>query len=247
MANFHLVHLYPVELGINGDRGNILALWARLASAGHNIIVHDIGIGDNLPDHIDFIHIGSGPESSLVEVVKDAHRHAAQLREVIASGVPMLAIAAGWQLAGETFTDSAGVTHRGLGILPSRNVTTSERWVSESVIEVNGQLITGFENHSGYTELADGEKAWAKVRAGFGNEGDLPAAEREEGVRYVNALGTHLHGALLPMNPFLADEFISLMCERQGTTYLHPTSAMQQRDDFAAKSREAVCDRMHVR
>lgn len=246
MTTFHLVHLYPTELGINGDRGNVIALWARLASAGHDVIVHDVGRGEKLPAEIDFVHIGSGPESSIHSVLEDARRHASRLRELVESGAPLLAVSAGWHLLGETFADSAGTVYSGLGVFPSRAITTNQRWVSEAVIEVNGELLAGFENHSGYVELADGHEPWARVRAGFGNEGDLPTADRVEGVRHVNAIGTHLHGSLLPMNPDLADEFIQVMATRRNASYA-PALTMNQRDEFAASSRAAICTRMNVR
>lgn len=246
MTTFHLVHLYPTELGINGDRGNIVALWARLASAGHDVVVHDVSLGARLPPEIDFVHVGSGPESSLHLVLEDARRHAVRLRELVEAGVPLLAVSAGWQLLGETFADSTGNVHSALGIFPSRAITTSQRWVSETVIEVTGMQLTGFENHSGYVELADGHEPWARVRAGFGNEGDLPAAERVEGVRHVNAIGTHLHGSLLPMNPQLADELIKIMTERRHARY-ETAPAMARRDEFAAQSRAAICTRMNLR
>lgn len=246
MTTFHLVHLYPTELGINGDRGNVIALWARLASASHDVIVHDVGLGDTLPSDIDFVHVGSGPESSMPLVLDDARRHASRLRELVEGGLPLLAVSAGWHLLGETFADSGGDVYSGLGIFPSRAITTNQRWVSEVVIDVNGELLTGFENHSGYVELADGHNPWARVRAGFGNEGDLPATDRVEGVRHVNAIGTHLHGSLLPMNPHLADDFIQVMMTRRNASYTTAAS-MRQRDEFAAGSRAAICTRMNVR
>ena len=46
---------------------------------------------------------------------------------------------------------------------------------------------------------------------GFGNNGN----DGTEGARYRNAIGTYLHGSLLPKNPALADELIRLALERR--------------------------------
>jgi CobQ-like glutamine amidotransferase family enzyme len=63
-----------------------------------------------------------------------------------------------------------------------------------------GELI-GYENHSGKTYLGNGLEPLATVISGDGNNGQ----DQTEGARYKNALGTYLHGPLLPKNPQIAD------------------------------------------
>ena len=64
-----------------------------------------------------------------------------------------------------------------------------------------GQTLAGFENHAGRTRLDPGAEPLGRVIAGFGNDGE----SGYEGVRVNRAIGTYLHGPLLPRNPWLAD------------------------------------------
>ena len=61
--------------------------------------------------------------------------------------------------------------------------------------------VAGFENHAGRTYLDAGAESLGHVVSGFGNDG----TSGEEGCRLGRAIGTYLHGPLLPRNPRLAD------------------------------------------
>ncbi|HEV7741947.1 MAG TPA: cobyric acid synthase, partial [Pseudolysinimonas sp.] len=59
-----IVHLYPRELGINGDVGNVTALARRAGWRGLDLNVIGVGAGDTLPPQAHLVHIGSGPASA---------------------------------------------------------------------------------------------------------------------------------------------------------------------------------------
>ena len=63
------------------------------------------------------------------------------------------------------------------------------------------RTLAGFENHAGRTLLDEGAEPLGRVVAGFGNDGE----SGYEGCRVGRAVGTYLHGPLLPRNPWLAD------------------------------------------
>lgn len=63
------------------------------------------------------------------------------------------------------------------------------------------RTVAGFENHAGRTILEPGAQPLGRVLYGFGNDG----RSGHEGCRVGRALGTYLHGPLLPRNPWLAD------------------------------------------
>jgi CobQ-like glutamine amidotransferase family enzyme len=71
----------------------------------------------------------------------------------------------------------------------------------ESTLDGSPRTIAGFENHAGRTILDDGAEPLGRVLAGFGNDG----SSGFEGCRLGSAIGTYLHGPLLPRNPWLAD------------------------------------------
>lgn len=71
------------------------------------------------------------------------------------------------------------------------------------------QYMVGFENHGGRTTLGKNTRPLAHVLVGHGNNG----IDKTEGVVYKNAIGTYLHGPLLPKNPHLADWAIQTSLE----------------------------------
>lgn len=235
-----VVHLYPRELGINGDVGNVTALRKRAQWRGLPLKVHDHEVGGKLPASAHLVHIGSGPISGQDAVRDDLMRCASTLRAWSDSGVPFLAIAGGWQLLGAELVAPDGAAIRGPGILPSRATLTADRHVGEVVALTSLGDVAGFENHGSVTELLDGAQPFARNvrRTGHGAE--------TEGVLVGHRVGTNLHGPLLPMNPVWADWFLDAAAELAGVTAAVPVPAMGIVDERAAKSRDAVRSRLGI-
>jgi len=73
------------------------------------------------------------------------------------------------------------------------------------------RTLAGFENHAGRTRLDPGAEPLGRVIAGFGNDGE----SGHEGCRVGRAIGTYLHGPLLPRNPWLADWLLAQALARR--------------------------------
>lgn len=247
MTTLNIAHLYPLELGINGDVGNVMALRYRAGARGIAATVHSVGIGDPLPERVHLVHIGSGPVSGQRAVHADLLERSERLLELAASGVPFLGIAAGWQLLGQRIDFVDGTELPGVGVFPSRARLGAARSVGEIVLRTREGLVTGFENHSAETHLLNGADAFGEVLYGKGN---TPSAEqnRAEGVRAGASIGTTLHGPLLPMNPVIADELL-LAALRVGEpgAELPDAESLRVLDDRAARSRDAIMQRRGVR
>jgi len=233
-----LVHLYPRELGINGDIGNVMALRKRAEWRGLPLEVHDHEVGGELPASAHLVHIGSGPVSGQEAVRADLERITTTLRAWSSAGVPFLAIAGGWQLLGEEFVGLDGATLSGPGILPSRATLTTGRRVGEVVAESQLGEIAGFENHGATIDLLGDAQPFARVTY---REGHGPA---DEGVIVGHRVGTNLHGPLLPMNPAWADWFLDAAAELAGVSPATPAPALAIVDERAAKSRAAIRGRL---
>ncbi len=95
--------------------------------------------------------------------------------------------------------------------------------------------IVGFENHGGRTRLGPGVRPLARVRHGFGNNGE----DGTEGAVYRNAIGTYVHGSLLPKNPALADHVIGLALRR-----VHGDVELAAIDDRAEERAHAAALRL---
>ena len=236
--NIVVVHLYPRELGINGDIGNVMALRKRAEWRGLPLEVHDHEVGGELLATAHLVHIGSGPVSGQEAVRDDLVRIAPALRAWSHAGVPFLAIAGGWQLLGEEFVGLDGVATRGVGILPSRATLTTHRRVGEVVASSQLGEIAGFENHGASIELLGGGQPFARV---MHREGHGPA---DEGVIAGRRIGTNLHGPFLPMNPAWADWFLDAAAALAGVAPSAPDAALAMVDERAARSRDAVRGRL---
>ena len=235
-----VVHLYPRELGINGDVGNVTALRKRAQWRGLPLEVHDHEVGAELPTTAHLVHIGSGPVSGQEAVRSDLARITPALNAWADSGVPFLAIAGGWQLLGMELVGVDGVPISAAGILPSRAQLTRERQVGEVVATSALGGIAGFENHGAATELLDGAQPFARIT--HREHGSASA----EGVIAGHRIGTNLHGPFLPMNPVWADRLLETAARLAGVDLGPDDGHCAEVDAYAANSRRAVRARLGV-
>ncbi len=232
MSALTIVHLYPRELGINGDVGNVTALRRRAEWRGMAVEVVDVGPGDALPRVAHLVHIGSGPASARAPLHDDVARLAPALQTWAAAGVPFLAIAAGWQLLGREVIELDRTVRAGAGIFRSAAIVSAERIVGEVSGESELGEVAGFVNY-GATTILDRDVA-PLARLG----------DTQDGLVSGNLLATNLHGPFLPMNPAWADRLLSAAAELAG---LHPEPddpRIAVLDDRARRSRDAIRARL---
>lgn len=207
-----IVSLYPRDMNIYGDRGNLLALERRATAYGFSPRVIEVNVADAWPDHVDIVVGGGGQDSGQSRVAADLSERAQVLRQLAEAGTPMLMVCGMYQLFGQSFTTHAGETMAGIGVLDVRTVAGPERHIGNTIVmsEEFGELI-GYENHSGSTELGTGVQPLGRVTQGVGNN----PSDRTEGARVANVLGTYLHGPLLPKNPAITDFLIRESARRR--------------------------------
>jgi len=227
-----IVHLYPRELGINGDIGNVTALRRRAEWRGAAVEIVNVGVGDDLPDDAHLVHIGSGPASARRPLHDDVARHAATLRAWAADGVPFLAITAGWQLLGREVTELDGTLSAGAGVFPSTVRVVAERTVGEVAGESELGEVAGFLNYGATTEVDAGVARLARL-------GDI-----DEGIAAGDLIATQLHGPFLPMNPVWADRLLEAAAHRAGVELGEPDPKLSVIDDYARRSRAAIRARL---
>lgn len=200
-------HLYPDYLNIYADRGNMAVLERRAAWRGIGFDYRAIGMGDGIvPGEHDLLYVGGGQDREQALVALDLVGKGEAIREAAAAGAAVLAVCGGYQLLGRFYRDRAGVELPGVGVLPLHTVAGEGRMIGDVLLEcelVRGERrpLAGFENHAGRTILDDGAEPLGRVVAGFGNDG----RSGQEGCRVGRAVGTYLHGPLLPRNAWFAD------------------------------------------
>lgn len=201
-----IVHLYPRELNLYGDAGNIICLSKRLKKRNIKYEVVNVGINDKIPD-FDFMFIGGGQDREMSIIQKDIKRKAQALSFYVNIGKAILAICGGYQILGEYYKTKENSIMELSSALPFFTEGSNKRMIGNVVINTDFGRIVGFENHSGKTYLASELKPFGKIITGYGNNG----IDKTEGVNYKNTFGTYLHGPILPKNPAFADELIKRM------------------------------------
>jgi CobQ-like glutamine amidotransferase family enzyme len=206
-----IVSLYPRDMNIYGDRGNVLSLVRRARAQGYAPRVVEVNPGDALPETVDIVIGGGGQDSGQGRVAKDLAARADEIRALANDGTPMLMICGLYQLFGHRFVTHTGEELAGIGVLDVETRGGSERMIGNIVLESEefGEII-GYENHSGNTTLGSGSRPLGRVTQGAGNNPD----DGLEGARTGNVIGSYLHGSLLPKNPALSDFLIGEAARR---------------------------------
>jgi CobQ-like glutamine amidotransferase family enzyme len=157
-----------------------------------------------------------------------------------------LALGLGWEILGESIELMDGRTVAGVGVFPSRSVRVAERASAESYgFDNNGELTTGYANHSAEIELLNDAKALVSLKVGFGNSSRQSAKQRsDEGVLEGNFMAARLNGPLLPLNPHLADAFLKLVAAESGFTYQQASQQAKVADAYAEKARMELKGRL---
>jgi adenosylcobyric acid synthase len=123
----------------------------------------------------------------LAEAIRDAH----------ARGAQVVGICGGFQMLGQELVDLHGLeggtgAYPGLGLLPVRTEFHRRKLTYRSLLQrPDGQLLTGYEIHTGRSELLDGAQPFGFIVRRGGRAAHAPdGAQSNDGTVW----GTYLHG-----------------------------------------------------
>ncbi len=232
-----IVLVYQSLLGIYGDRGNAMVLVKRLQWRGIETKLTIVEPGDVVPASGSVYLLGGGEDAAQVSAVK-ALQADGNLFRGLDAGAVLFAVCAGYQICGSTFTiGERDEVIEGLGLLDVQTRRGPERAVGEILTRwrhPNGTdvLLTGFENHGGFTTLGPRATPLARVEIGVGN-----AADGTEGAVQGRVIGTYPHGPVLARNPALADHVLSVALDRDLEPLPRPEidELNRQRIDFVRR------------
>jgi CobQ-like glutamine amidotransferase family enzyme len=239
-------HLYPDHLNIYADRGNMAVLRGRAEWRGIGFEWRGIGLGDALdPEAYDLLYVGGGQDREQALVAPDLASRGEALEAALAGGAAILAVCGGYQLLGRFYRDRSGAELPGAGVFDHHTVAGERRMIGDVLLDCELEAgvrrpLAGFENHAGRTILGPGAEPLGRVVAGFGNDGE----SGYEGCRRGRALGTYLHGPLLPRNPWLADWLLAQALARQAG---EPPELEPLPDDFESAAQRVAADRARAR
>jgi CobQ-like glutamine amidotransferase family enzyme len=240
-------HLYPEYLNIYADRGNIAVLERRAAARGHELRVDPLTVGTPLdPASHDLLYIGGGQDREQGMIAPDLAARADGIRAAVDDGAAVLAVCGGYQLLGRSYRGRDGSWLAGAGLFPLETVAGETRMIGDVLLESSlqespGTTIAGFENHAGRTILDEGALPLGRVVAGYGNDGKTGF----EGCRVGRALGTYLHGPLLPRNPWLADLVLSWAIAHATQSEPQPLAPLD--DDLERRAHAVAAGRARAR
>ena len=203
-------------MNIYGDRGNIVTLVRRAQWRGISVEVSEHEVGDSLRDDADLYFFGGGQDQEQDRVAHDLAPQGEVLKAAAADGAAVLAVCGGYQLLGKYYQPDQGERLPGVGIFNAFTEGGPKRLIGNVVgtMRLPGlpeTNLVGFENHSGVTHLAKTAVPLAQLQHGYGNTGTGQA----EGCIAGTAIGTYLHGSLLPKNPVLADWLLERALRRR--------------------------------
>ncbi len=153
--------------------------------------------------------------------------------EAYTQGARVVGICGGYQLLGRELADPLGLeggkgTFPGLGLLPVRTIFQQEKHTHRSLMRLtDGLLVSGYEIHTGVTELMDGAQPLGTIV-----RRDARAEHAPEGAQTSDASvwGTYLHGV------FEKDDFRRRWWASRGWRRSHQRSSLA--------SRQAAYDRL---
>jgi hypothetical protein len=216
-VTIRVAHLYPEYLNIYADRGNIAVLSSRARWRGIGFDVEAVSLGDELrPGEHDLLYIGGGQDREQALIAPDLAARGEAIQEAVAGGTAVLAVCGGYQLLGRFYRGRDGEELPGARLFPHETVAGERRMIGDCLLECEleagvRETLAGFENHAGVTRLDASAVPLGRVVAGFGNDGESGF----EGARVGSAVGTYLHGPLLPRNPWLADWLLARALEHR--------------------------------
>jgi hypothetical protein len=229
----NILHLYPDNMNLYGDRGNVLALARRAQWRGIPSAILRREVGEPVDwDAVDVVFMGGGEDSHQSRIADDFLALGPALAARLRDGLPMLAICGAYQLLGHYYRTASGEPLPGLDVLDVWTEPGDSRAIGDVVTEtdlpIRPATLVGFENHGGRTFLGAEAVPLGRVQLGQGNNG----SDGSEGALQHRVIGTYLHGSLLPKNPHLTDLLISWALLHMGVD--EPLGPLDEVEEMAA-------------
>lgn len=215
--SLNITWMYPDLMNTYGDRGNVITLekrclWRNIAVS---VVMHGLNSPASQLSESDLLFMGGAQDRQQKLVAKDLYQQKGKLlKKLIDKGIPGLFICGAYQFLGHYYKPAEGEKIPGLSIFDVHTIhfgINKPRAIGNLLVKWNNHQLVGFENHGGRTYLGKGVRPLGKVIKGYGNNGE----DGTEGAIYRNALGSYLHGPLLPKNPCFADWLIKKALENK--------------------------------
>ncbi|WP_101720924.1 MurT ligase domain-containing protein [Eggerthella timonensis] len=247
-----IAHLFPDLLNLYGDGGNVRILEQRLRWRGIPVEVKRVNHGEAVDlSGVDLVMLGGGPDREQRLASDELMGMRDQLRAYVEDGGVLLAICGGYQILGHEWLLGDEVV-KGLGIVDMTTERASggsgDRLIDNIVLTspLAKRPVVGYENHAGRTHLGAGVEPFGSVASATGHGNN--DADKQDGVRYKNVVGTYLHGPLLAKNPEVADDLLARALDRLAARTGQPAIRLEPLDDAVEQdANDAMTKKLGVR
>lgn len=230
-----IAHLFPDLLNLYGDGGNVRILEQRLRWRGVPVEVKRVNHGETIDlAGVDLVMLGGGPDREQRLASAELMGMREQLHDYVEDGGVLLAICGGYQILGREWLLGDEVV-KGLGVVDMTTERAAggsgDRLIDNIVLRspLAQRPVVGYENHAGRTHLGAGVEPFGTVSSSTGHGNN--DADKQDGVRYRNVVGTYLHGPLLAKNPEVADDLLSRALDRLAARTNAPRIELTPLDD----------------
>ena len=234
-AELVIAHLFPDLLNLYGDGGNVRILEQRLRWRGIPVEVKRVNHGETVDlSGVDLVMLGGGPDREQRLASTELMGMREQLHAYVEDGGVLLAICGGYQILGHEWLLGDEVV-QGLGIVDMTTERAAggsgDRLIDNIVLTspLAKRPVVGYENHAGRTHLGAGVEPFGAVASSTGHGNN--DADKQDGVRYKNVVGTYLHGPLLAKNPEVADDLLARALQRFASRTGQPAIELAPLDD----------------
>jgi len=128
--------LFPAQLNLYGDVGNVAALTRRARWRDFDVEVTSVSRSDErLPPGTNIIFIGGGPDRAQASIAAELDRLAPAIRECVDSGAALLAVCGGYQNLGRSYQSEL------IGLLPGSGIFEARTEAPEGAPRLSGGCI----------------------------------------------------------------------------------------------------------
>ena len=251
-AELVIAHLFPDLLNLYGDGGNVRILEQRLRWRGIPVEVKRVNHGETVDlSDVDLVMLGGGPDREQRLASAELMGMREQLHAYVEDGGVLLAICGGYQILGHEWLLGDEVV-KGLGIVDMTTERAAggsgDRLIDNIVLTspLAKRPVVGYENHAGRTHLGAGVEPFGAVASATGHGNN--DADKQDGVRYKNVVGTYPHGPLLAKNPEVADDLLARALDRLAARTSQPAIRLEPLDDAVEQdANDAMTKKLGVR
>ena len=147
----NIVQLYPRDMNIYGDWGNVLTGMRRAQWHGYEVVLHEYNPGDAFPSDVDIVIGGGGQDAGQDKIQADLLIIAPKLHQLVDADTPMLVICGLYQMFGNFFRTKDGHEIKGIGVFNLETHGGPERMIGNIVT-----TSTEFDEIVGYEIASDG-------------------------------------------------------------------------------------------